>query len=798
MNNPKVSVVIPVYNTEAYVEQTLRSIMGQTLRDIELIVINDGSTDGSLSALERIATGDRRIRLYTQPNKGLSETRNAGIDRARGEFIYFMDSDDLLEPDALERCYERCQSDRLDFVFFDAESFGAAASDAAWFDYRRAKYFGTEVCDGTALLRRMLALHCYRASACLSFIRTAYLRGLGLRFYPGILHEDELFTPQLYLGASRAGGIERSFFKRRIHGDSIMGRGFSRRNLEGYTTVLRELNRFAAQRDAGQRQLIRTLTRQILRPVMCNAWALPAGARWKLAWDALRHYPGSIDGRALATLLFKKPLKKRKREMSVRRELASGVFYTSIAKYAGIVVTLVVTGILSRLFTPEQFGVVNIATVVIAFFAIFSDLGIGPAVIQHKNLDRHDLGGIFSLSVWSGAVMALLFFAAAGTIASLYGDSQVLRNVLRILALNLFFAAANIVPNALILKEKRFRFAAMRSLTVQIAGGTAAIAAAYAGAGIYALTINPVFSSLMLLAINYRQNPLPLRLRPGRKALGKVFSFSAYQFSFQLINYFSRNLDKLLMGRYMSLSQLGYYDKSYRLMMLPLQNIAYVISPVMHPIFSEMQHDLKQLGASYLKVVRLLAFIGLPLSAVLFFTAQELVLIIFGDQWEPSVPVFRILALSVGIQIVMSTSGSIFQAANATRMLFFCGVFSAALNVAAICTGIFAFGTTEAVAWCICASFAVNFVQCYHALFCLTLRTGWHRFWRNFLSPLLLTALVGLPLAAVGWLLPPMPLVASLTLKGTAALGVWLLYVHLSGEYDLKGLAGRLLARKKR
>ena len=72
MNNPKVSVVIPVYNTEAYVEQTLRSIMGQTLRDIELIVINDGSTDGSLSALELIATGDRRIRLYTQPNKGLS------------------------------------------------------------------------------------------------------------------------------------------------------------------------------------------------------------------------------------------------------------------------------------------------------------------------------------------------------------------------------------------------------------------------------------------------------------------------------------------------------------------------------------------------------------------------------------------------------------------------------------------------------------------------------------------------------------------------------------------------------
>ena len=326
----------------------------------------------------------------------------------------------------------------------------------------------------------------------------------------------------------------------------------------------------------------------------------------------------------------------------------------------------------------------------------------------------------------------------------------------------------------------------------------AAIAAAYAGAGIYALTINPVFSSLMLFVINYRQNPLSVHLKPGKAAIGKVFSFSAYQFSFQLLNYFSRNLDKLLMGRYMSLSQLGYYDKSYRLMMLPLQNIAYVVSPVMHPIFSEMQNDLRKLADSYRKVVRLLALIGLPLSVVLWFTAQELVLIIFGDQWQPSVPVFRILALSVGIQIVMSTSGSIFQAANATRMLFFCGLFSAALNTAAICTGIFAFGTTQAVAWCICISFAINFIQCYHALFCLTLRTGWGAFWRSFLSPLLLSALVCLPLAAVEWLLPPMPMLVSLAAKGAAALAVWLLYIQLSGEYDLKGTALRLLSRKNR
>ncbi|MEG0807403.1 MAG: lipopolysaccharide biosynthesis protein [Alistipes sp.] len=481
--------------------------------------------------------------------------------------------------------------------------------------------------------------------------------------------------------------------------------------------------------------------------------------------------------------------------VSVRKELISGVFYTSIAKYTGIVVTLVVTGILARLFTPEEFGVVNIATVIITFFAIFSDLGIGPAIIQHKKLDNKDLNGIFSLTIWSGVVMALLFFLASGLIASFYNDSQMLRNICRILAVNLFFATANIVPNALILKDKRFRFAAIRSLAVQIVGGAAAITAAYAGAGIYALTINPIFSSLLLLAINYREHPLALRLNPGRESIGKVFSFSAYQFGFQLINYFSRNLDKLLMGRYMSLSQLGYYDKSYRLMMLPLQNITYVISPVMHPIFAQMQNDLQHLSNAYLKVIRLLAFIGLPLAAVLWFTAQELVLIIFGDQWMPSIPVFRILALSVGIQIVTSTAGAIFQAANATRMLFICGIFSATLNTVAICIGIFCFGTMEAVAWCICLSFLANFIQCYYTMFRYTLHTPLSPFWQSFLSPLALTLLICMPLAAIEWLLPPMPLLVSLTVKGAVAGGIWLLYVHLRGEYDLKGVLNQLRSK---
>ena len=179
---PAVTVVIPVYNTASYVEQTLRCIMGQTLRETEILVVDDGSTDDSPAILARLAAEDPRIRIHTQPNRGLSEARNAGLDRAAGRYIYFMDSDDLLEEETLACCHEKCEREQLDMVFFDAESFGAPTTDAPWLDYRRAGRFADRAYAGAELLGAMLDKNCYRASACLSFIRLELLRNAGLRF----------------------------------------------------------------------------------------------------------------------------------------------------------------------------------------------------------------------------------------------------------------------------------------------------------------------------------------------------------------------------------------------------------------------------------------------------------------------------------------------------------------------------------------------------------------------------------------------------------------------------------------
>ena len=301
---------------------------------------------------------------------------------------------------------------------------------------------------------------------------------------------------------------------------------------------------------------------------------------------------------------------------NLKQQLFSGVFYTALAKYSGIIISLVVAGVLARLLSPDDFGIVAIATVIIAFFGIFTDMGISPAIIQDKTLTEHELSDIFSFTLWMGIGLSVLFFAASWPIAAYY-VSPILRILCQLLCVNLFFASANIVPNALFYKNKEFKFIALRSFGIQVASGVAAVIAALSGAGLYALIISPILSSILIFGISIKRYPQRASLTLGLKAIRKIFSYSVYQFLFNVINYFSRNLDKLLIGKYMSMSQLGYYEKSYRLMMLPLQNITQVITPVMHPVFSDYQNDLQRLSSAYERIMRLLAFIGIPLSVLL-------------------------------------------------------------------------------------------------------------------------------------------------------------------------------------
>ena len=121
---PKVSVILPIYNVAPYLEETFNSIIIQTLKDIEIIAVNDGSTDNSEDIIKSYEQLDPRVHRYSQENKGQSAARNLALLHATGKYVYMMDSDDRLnDPDALRICYDYSEKNQSDFIFFDGDSF---------------------------------------------------------------------------------------------------------------------------------------------------------------------------------------------------------------------------------------------------------------------------------------------------------------------------------------------------------------------------------------------------------------------------------------------------------------------------------------------------------------------------------------------------------------------------------------------------------------------------------------------------------------------------------------------------
>lgn len=307
-NEPKVSVVIPVYNTENYVHDAIDSICKQTLRNIEIIIIDDGSTDGSYPIIKKMADKDSRIQIFRQKNCGLSMTRNIGLEYSKGTYIYFMDSDDLLEKDALELSYEKCEKEKLDFVFFNAESFCENSNITnLQFNYAHTCGFNDRVYNGIDIFNMQVEKHQFTPSVCLRFIRHSLLINRKLFFYPRIVHEDQLFMCLLYLQSNRVGLIHRNFFHRRLRPGSIMTRHLSWKNIDGYLVVARELTNFAEK--TGDKAIYDSVFRylsQMLDAVVWEAHVLPQKERWRLLFIMLTHYRNYVTRRSLAVLLLKK------------------------------------------------------------------------------------------------------------------------------------------------------------------------------------------------------------------------------------------------------------------------------------------------------------------------------------------------------------------------------------------------------------------------------------------------------------------------------------------------------------
>ena len=280
----KISIILPIYNVAPYLEETFNSLINQSLKEIEIVAVNDGSTDGSEEIIRKYKEQDSRIISFSQDNQGQSVARNLALQYATGKYIYMMDSDDVLDnPDALQVCYEYAEKNQADFIFFDGESFSEDnANRTSWNTKRTHLVEENKKYDGKYLLNLMLDKRVHNCVVWLLMINRDYMNSIGLRFYPGIIHEDELFTTILTLNSENICCLKQSLIKHRIRSASTMGLRYTKRNMDCYLTIIDELFKF--QNSA----IIRKYAKYTLSKVFYTGHQIPFNEKFKVYWRAIK------------------------------------------------------------------------------------------------------------------------------------------------------------------------------------------------------------------------------------------------------------------------------------------------------------------------------------------------------------------------------------------------------------------------------------------------------------------------------------------------------------------------------
>ncbi len=433
----------------------------------------------------------------------------------------------------------------------------------------------------------------------------------------------------------------------------------------------------------------------------------------------------------------------------IRKQLKTGVIFMAIGQYSGVISNLVVNMILSRILSPTDYGVLNIVLVFLPFFQMISELGIGPAIIQNRDLDENDLSSLFKLLTIVSLLIGIIF-GFFGFILSWFYDNSIYIPIAWLLSINIIFSIMAVVPTSILTKNQQFKAMNLASLLNYVLGSFLGVISAFYGFGVYSLIINSTIPVVLNFLCYLRLSKFHFVSGYKKSSFLKVRHFSSNQFGFGLVNYFSRNLDNILVGKFFGAEALGNYGKSYQMLTYPNTILTNIITPVIQPILARHQDNVPLIRNVYSKVLRLLLLIGVPLSFFLCINASPLIIFLFGNQWNSAIAPFRFLSIVVWTQIVGATNGSIFQARDKTKYLFRTGICSTVLIVSGIFFGIF-LGNISKLAMVLSIVFFINFLFSFWMLTHFALKTNLWFVIKILIKPFLLSIL---PTAAsLSWII---------------------------------------------
>ena len=321
------------------------------------------------------------------------------------------------------------------------------------------------------------------------------------------------------------------------------------------------------------------------------------------------------------------------------------------------------------------------------FASVFTDMGFGAALVQKLDLTQHHKNAVFWISVAVGALLTLIFAAAAPYIASFYGVPA-LQPITLAISIIFFINAFATVKLALLQKAMDFRTLAAAQLTATVLSGLVAIYLAFSGFGVWSIVAMYVASAAVNVAVLWIITPWRPDFSLRWDAVQDLSKFSRNFVGFSAFNYWTRNGDNLLIGRFVGSAALGIYARSYTILLLPVWQVSGVITNVMFPALSAIQKDVKRVRELYLSSISVISLVTFPLTLGLFVVSRSFVLALFGDKWAAMIPLLQIFSLLGAIQSISTTVGWIYTSQGRTDIMFRFGLISGSIFIISFFVGL--------------------------------------------------------------------------------------------------------------
>ena len=375
--------------------------------------------------------------------------------------------------------------------------------------------------------------------------------------------------------------------------------------------------------------------------------------------------------------------------MKLSKLAASGIKWTSVSQVSKQIIQYVTTIILASLLDPTDFGLIVIAMVVIGFLEIFKDLGTSAAIIHSNETSNELLSSIFYANVFFGLLISVLILLFSSIIGDFYNNNNLIP-VLNVLAISFFISSISIVQKSILEKDLKFGRISIIELFSACIGAATGIVFALSGYGVWSLVFQSILNNFLISILFW----IYCKWRPSLlfriRSFTSIIKYSSNLIGYNILNYLVRNVDYILIGKFLGDKELGHYYIAYKIMLYPVSNISSVISRVMFPVYSKVKFDLSRFRTIYTKVGNTIALITFPLMFGLFSISNPFANLFFANNWESGLigKLLMILAPVGLIQSVASTTGSIYQATGRTDLMFRWGIVSGVIYVGGFVIGV--------------------------------------------------------------------------------------------------------------